>query len=83
MALFFDGSVRILSPIEVYDGDSYVKRLSGNSGASLSSRLGGWSNDGEYFRSSAVDQDFENWSNHHVFTRYGIKGRDTLRSNDS
>lgn len=83
LALFFDGSVRILSPIEVYDGDSYVKRLSGNSGASLSSRLGGGSNDGEYFRSYAVDQDSDNWSNHHVFTRYGIKGRDTLRSDDS
>ena len=82
LALFFDGSVRILTPLEVDNGDSQLKRITGESNASLSSRLGGAGQGEDYFEQSALDFR-EGWSNHHVFTRYGIKGRDTLRSNDS
>ena len=77
LALFFDGSARILTQTEASESNDIADGPYGYDGE-LFSTLGGQ----DYFEEEGLPN-FNSWTNHHVFTRYGIKGRDTLRTNDS
>ena len=68
---------RILTQTEASESNDIEDGPYGYDG-DLFSTLGGQ----DYFEEEGLTS-FTEWTTHHVFTRYGIKGRDTLRTNDS
>ena len=78
LALFFDGSVRIHTMQEAMQSDDRVRKTSDSYWEGLTTRVNGQ----DYFTDRLMGAGFpgsqQDGSNHHVFTRKGIKGRDTL-----
>ena len=80
LALFFDGSVRIHTMQEAMQSDDRVRKTSDSYWEGLTTQVNGQ----DYYTDLLLGIDFSgsggDGSNHHVFTRKGIKGRDCIET---
>ena len=80
LALFFDGSVRIHTMQQALQSDDRVRTTGESSGLGLFTSVDGQDYHTQYMLGLGYPGANSEGSNHHVFTRKGIKGRDCIET---